>query len=305
MVYILPPKNAFKKGSESIAFIVFELPTFLCFSIFTVIMYLWIIVVIHTRHFDDKKRMSGKKPMVRLAFLLMNIFMYFVFVVFIFLIAILPQATKKSPCFLGSLDSAVTTIERNIKIAYWIFQLVISVLLAIGFLAAALSLLRVILSLRTRDIGRQARFINKGSERAAAADVQMIIITVVAFVCVAFLLVRSSIFLHAAVTSSTLHVIVFCILEVVPQSMLIFYLHPFRCFREAGRRSSGSSNKSRSATTVTSIGTIQSTVTEELSDMQGYSDDSDDSTSSDEYSRRQYLARVPDQDSSLHLSSEM
>jgi hypothetical protein len=249
IIYMVPPKDAFKKGSESIAFIVFELPTFLYFSVFTVIMYLWILVVINTRHFGKRSAMNEKKPVLRLLFIMMNVFMYFVFVVFIFLVAILPQATKKSPCFLGNLDSAVTSIERTIKIAYWIFQLVVSVLLAIGFLVAAIGLLRIVASLNSRDLGRQERYSKRKARRAAAADVQMIIITVVAFVCVIFLLVRSSIFLNVAVNSSTLHVIVFCILEVVPQAMLVFYLHPFRCFRETGRKStSGSSSKGNSST---------------------------------------------------------
>jgi hypothetical protein len=251
MAYVLLPTKAFKKGSESVAFIVFELPTFLYFSVFTVIVYLWVIVVLNTRHFGKKSAMNKYRPLVRSLFAAMNIFMYFIFVAFIFMIAIMPQATKQSPCFLGSLDSAVTSIERTIKISYWIFQLVISVILALGFAVSTVLLLNIIRKLNRRNLGRQEG--QKGESRRAIrraneTDVQMIIITVVAFVCVVFLLVRSAIFLDVAVNGTTLHVIVFCMLEVVPQTMLVFYLHPFRCFREAGRRSTTGSSSSKATT---------------------------------------------------------
>ena len=235
VLYLL--KSDFGKGTESIQFIIFELPTFLYFSVFTVIVYLWIIVVMSTKHFGKKTALDQKSIAVRTVFILVNVFMYAIFVVFIFLIAILPAATKQSPCFLGNLDSAITSVEKSIKIAYWIFQLVICVLLCIGFVVAASGLLHTVIQLRKRDLGRKEA-VGKAKKRANAADVQMVIITIVAFVCVVFLLVRSIMFLDAAVNGSTIHVIAFCLLEIVPQTMLMFYIHPFRCFTEAGRSSS-------------------------------------------------------------------
>jgi hypothetical protein len=235
VLYLL--KSDFGKGTESIQFIIFELPTFLYFSVFTVIVYLWIIVVVSTRHFGKKTALDQKSIVLRTVFILVNVFMYAIFVVFIYLIAILPGSTKTSPCFLGNLDSAITSVEKSIKIAYWIFQLVVCILLCVGFVIASVGLLRIVISLRKRDLGRKEAT-GKAKKKANAADVQMIIITVVAFVCVVFLLVRSIMFLDAAVNGSTIHVIAFCMLEVVPQTMLMFYIHPFRCFTEAGRSSS-------------------------------------------------------------------
>ena len=238
--YMLVGSTAFKNGMESIAFIIFELPTFLYFSVFTVIVYLWVLVVLNTHAFGKKRGQGSRRKLARTAFILLNVFMYSVFVVFIYLIAILPAATKLSPCFLGNLDSAITSVERTIKIAYWIFQLVVSILLAVGFLISLIFLLRILVSLKKRDLGNKGKSSDK-------TDTQMIIITVVALVCVVFLLVRSAIFLDVAVNTTTLHVIVFCLLEIIPQAMLVFYLHPFRCFREAGRQSTtgGSSKGSR------------------------------------------------------------
>jgi hypothetical protein len=245
IVYIIPPRNAFKKGSESIAFIIFELPTFLYFSVFTVIVYLWLIVVLNTQHFGKRAAVKQRTKTIRTVFILMNVFMYFIFVIFIYLIAILPNSTARSPCFLGNLDSAVTSVEKSIKIAYWIFQLIVAIILCVGFMVAAVLLLRIVRSLQKRDLGRKERASSRSRGGGHSSDVQMIIITVVAFVCAIFVLVRSCIFLDVAVNSTTLHVIVFCMLEMVPQIMLVFYLHPFQCFREAGRKSSSRSSSSK------------------------------------------------------------
>jgi len=262
MVYIVPPKGAFKKrGIQSVQFIIFELPTFLYFSVFTVIVYLWMIVVMNTKAFGKRNAAKRRARQIRNIFIIINVFMYFIFVIFIYLIAIYSQTTATSPCFLGNLDSAVSTVERSIKIAYWIYQLVVSVVLCLGFMIAAVMLLRIVHHLSKRDLGRSGqRSPKKSSKRIKSMDAQMIIITTVAFVCAIFLLVRSCIFLDVAVNSSTLHVIVFCLLEIVPQAMLLFYLHPFKCFREAGRKSSESTGSSKGSTSRTF--NAHSTITE-------------------------------------------
>lgn len=267
VAYVLLPSDHFKSGTESLQFILFEAPTFFCFSIFTVIVYLWAMVVLNTRQFG---RRTPRTRVIRNLFILANVFMYAIFVVFIYLIAILPAKTAASPCFLGNLDSAITDVEKKIKIAYWIYQMVVAVALAVGFTICVIYLLGILISLKGRggvrggggrarnsksesslsrslddDRGRgngHAEHNDPAPRRDTSVDVQMIIITFVAFVCIVFLLVRAAIFLDVAVNSTTLHVIVFCILEVVPQAMLVFYMHPFRCFREAGRRSSTRSN---------------------------------------------------------------
>ena len=272
VAYVLLPSNRFKKGTESLQFILFEAPTFFCFSVFTVIVYLWAMIVMTTRNYGKRGGFITNRTLRNL-FILSNVFMYAVFVVFIYLLAILPAKTKESPCFLGNLDSAITDVERTIKIAYWIYQMVIAVILAVGFTCTVIFMIRILLSLSNARGSRSTRARHNGSRSKSSSlsgvdddeagngtsnssrtrhhsghheprtgrdsvQVQMLIITIVAFVCVVFLLVRAAIFLDVAINSSTLHVIVFCILEVIPQAMLLFYLHPFRCFREAGRKTS-------------------------------------------------------------------
>jgi hypothetical protein len=65
----------------------------------------------------------------------------------------------------------------------------------------------------------------------------IIIITVVAITCSVVMLIRSSVFLWAAKTGNAVNVLVFAFLETIPQAFLLFYLHPFRVFREASTSS--------------------------------------------------------------------
>lgn len=244
-VYILPPKNAFVGPAiESIAFIIYELPTFLYFSVFTVIMYLWTMVIINTRRFGRTKNLTGSKALF-VALVLANVFMYFIFVVFIYLTAILPTKTQASPCFLGNLDSASSTVEHSIKVAYWIFQCVVSVLLCLGFLISATAMLKMIMSLRTGTLGSEQS--NVSSKGGDVLSFQLLIITSVALVCIVFLLVRSILFLVVAVNNSSIQIMTFCMLEIIPQLMLLIYIRPPRFFMHAISRVSGATGRSLGA----------------------------------------------------------
>ena len=291
-VIAIQPNVIFKRGDESVEFIVYELPTFFYFSVFTVIVYLWLLVVITTNNFGNRRALNMKRPLIRHVFFALNIIMYAIFIVFIFLMAILPSYDNASPCFKGDYGSTTSKTADRIKISYWVVQLVISCTLALGFLLAALNLLRIVYGLRKRNLGRtngsrttegsrtrshggtsrtddssiemtgDGPSIDSGDDHHAhrrrhspasprtAAGIQMIIITVVAVTCVVFLIIRASIFLYYAYLGGGLPVMLFCMLEVIPQAMLVFYLHPFRCFREAGR-SSTTSKGSRSGINTT------------------------------------------------------
>lgn len=244
-VYIAFPRPTHAMNqvkSDALQFVLYELPTFLFFSVFTVIVYLWLLVITSTYNFDQVPSQQRQPTKLRRAIFAVNLFMYFVFIVFIYLIAILPSYSSSSPCYLGSLDSTISTVERGIRVAYWTLQTVISVVLGVSFTIAAAGLLKLVYSLH-----RQSQRPDSGlrrTERARALDVQMVAISVVAFVCILFLFIRCALFLSVAVHNSSIHVIAFCLLEVVPQTMLVFYLHPLHCFREAGR-STSTSRRSR------------------------------------------------------------
>jgi hypothetical protein len=243
--YVLLPANTFRNGLDSIQFIVFELPTFLYFTVFTVIMYMWLLVVLKAMLWARRGELSTKERRMRLGFILANCAMYLIFVVFIYLVAILPAKQKGSPCFFGSSDSQSGSVTYRIKLAYWIFQAVVVCLVSAGFVTGAAML------------GRTFHKSTK-SNKQAKYYTQIAIISTVALVCIIFLLIRAAIFLWAAKTGRTLNVIVFVILEVVPQAMLLFYVHPFRCFSEEGRSSSSSRHQSGRVVTMKARGTNSS-----------------------------------------------
>lgn len=300
-IIAIQPHNIFSRGDESLEFIVYELPTFFYFSVFTVIVYLWLLVVITTNNFGNRRALDMKRPLIRHVFISLNLVMYAIFIVFIYLLAILPGYDDSSPCFKGDFSNTTSKTARNIKIAYWVVQLVISLCLALGFASAAVLLLRIVQRLRGRNLGRtngsrttegttgsrtrsgtashtgsrtdedsvemtgggshSHHSTDGGGSRShhhhhghapsprTAAGIQMIIITTVAITCIVFLIIRASVFLYYAYAGGGLPIIVFCLLEVIPQSMLVFYLHPFRCFREAGRSSTTSKGSRGSRST--------------------------------------------------------
>jgi hypothetical protein len=238
IVYVLLPANAFGKGMDSIEFIVFEIPTFMFFSVFTAIAYLWLTVVMKTYYLGRKYVVRKREWQLKRGFVIANCLMYLIFVLFIYLIAIVPTRSKTSPCFYGDLDTTNNSATYRIKLAYWIFQLVVSVILCVAFVSAATALMHIVLGLRKNSgVSLKSTRRQKKEQRTYT---QMWIITTVALVCMVFLLIRSSIFLWAAATGQPLNVIIFVLLETIPQLMLLFYVHPFRCFREEGRHTTSS-----------------------------------------------------------------
>jgi hypothetical protein len=233
-VFVSLPANAFKPSAAAGQFVVFELPSFLFFSVFTTIIYLWLMVIAKTGVLGNRKAMKTRRKIMFRTYLAINLLMYLVFIIFIILIAILPKLQEKSPCFLGSASSDATgsNVSYTIKLAYWIFQFIVSVAVGLAFLVAAFMLLR----LMSHSQGVRSK---KGS-----SSKPLIIITSVAVVCSIVILIRSSVFLWSAKTGHAVNVLVFAFLEIIPQAFLLFYLHPFRIFREATTNSTHNSKGS-------------------------------------------------------------
>lgn len=232
--YVLLPSNTFTTKLAAAEFTVFELPTFLFFSVFTSIIYLWLLVVAKTGVLGNRKAMKTRRALMLRVLVIGNLTMYFFVILFIILIAILPRLAKSAPCFLGNAnaDASGNNVSYKIKLAYWIFEFVVSVTVALAFLISALLLLR--LMLRS----------SKALKRSRKYSTPVLIITSVAIICSIGLIIRNSVFLWAASTGNTVNVLVFAFLEIIPQAFLLFYLHPFRVFREA----STSTHNSKSGT---------------------------------------------------------
>lgn len=168
LVYVLLPADAFGTGLDSIQFIVFELPTFLFFSVFTAIVYLWGLVVLRTYYLGKRGLVATREHQMRRGILWVNVIMYLVFVLFIYLIAIVPTLQHNPPCFLGSLSTQNNKATYNIKLTYWIYQFIVSVVLSTGFLAAAAALLYYVNQVRINQ-----KSLGVGSRRAEKQAVRL------------------------------------------------------------------------------------------------------------------------------------
>ena len=245
-VYMVVPSNQFV-GNESIQFIIFELPSFLFFSVYLSIIYLWVNVTLKASQWRKRKRFLGDAESIsRDVFILANIILYAIFIVFMFLISILPSIEKPSVCFLGTQnDTLRNTSFYRVKLAYWCIVAGVCVLVSVGFLIGAFSLLRLVLSVERSGVSKHAQ-----GDRQAKRMNKLFLITGVAAVCTVFLLIRSALFLYAAITSKPINTMVFVMLEVVPSCGLLYYLRPYFLSNlfKSSKTSSRSGRTSDSAT---------------------------------------------------------
>jgi hypothetical protein len=245
-VYMLIPSSTFV-GNESIQFIIFELPSFLFFSVYLSIIYLWVTVTLKASQFRQRKGFMGDaESIARDVFVVANIVLYAIFIVFMFLISILPSIEKPSVCFLGAQNNSLRNSSfYRTKLAYWCILAGLCVIVSVGFLIGASMLLRLVLSVERTGVSKHAQ----GSHRTKRMN-KLILITVVAAVCTVFLLIRSALFLYASITTKSINIIVFVLLEVIPSCGLLYYLRPYLLMGlfKSSRTSSRSSGRSRSAT---------------------------------------------------------
>jgi hypothetical protein len=255
-VYMLIPSANFV-GNESIQFIIFELPSFLFFSVYLAIIYLWVNVTLRASQFRKRKGFMGDAEAIsRDVFVAANIFLYAIFIVFMFLISILPTIEKPSVCFLGSQNNSLRNSSfYRTKLAYWSIVAGLCVLVSLGFIIGASMLLRLVLSVERTGVNRHAQ----GSHRSKRMN-KLILISVVAAVCTIFLLIRSALFLYASITSKSINIIVFVLLEVIPSCGLLYYLRPYFLSGrfKSSRTSSRSSDRSTNSATSPRSGSVPS-----------------------------------------------
>lgn len=246
-IYMLVPASAFT-GNESIQFIIFELPSFLFFSVFLSIIYLWVNVTLKASQWRKRKGFLGDAETVsRNLFIVANIILYAIFIVFMFLISILPSIEKASVCFLGTQNNSLRNSSfYRTKLAYWVIVASLCVIISVGFLIGATSLLKLVLSVERTGVNKHSQ----GGHRSRRMN-KLILITIVAVVCTVFLLIRAGLFLYAAITSKAINIMVFVLLEVVPSCGLLYYLRPYFLISmfKSSKTSSRSSADSATAST--------------------------------------------------------
>lgn len=240
--YLIVPSKSFV-GFESIQFIIFELPSFLFFSVYLSIIYLWVNVVLKASRFGRRKGFLGDvETLSRDVFVVFNLLLYMIFIVFMYLISILPSLEQPSPCFLGAQNNSLRNSSfYKVKLAYWSIVAGLCFLVSLGFIAGATSLLRMVLSVEATGITKH----NQGDARSKRMS-KLYLITAVAMMCTLFLMVRAALFLYSSVTSKPINVMVFVLLEVIPSLGLLYYLRPYwflSWFRSSGTSSRTTSDR--------------------------------------------------------------
>jgi len=171
--------------------------------------------------------------------------MHTVFIVFIILFYTLPLL-QNTPCSLGSLNQHVRNQqEYNINLAYNIFVALICTTICIGFILASGSVLLPMLAMLNRN-KRRATLFNR-----------IKLISFIALTCTICFLIRTALFLYSAITTNSITVIFFVLLEAIPNLGLVYYLRPFDChsggclpLRSTASMSSRSSYRSNSVSTM-------------------------------------------------------
>lgn len=207
--YLLLPTNAFENGYEALKFVIFEFPSFLFFTVYSAVIYLWINVVNFARFMGNKRKIKLATKKMTLLTVLINGIMYLVFVIFILLVAFSSQLESQLPCYLGNSSASGDLVIYRIRLAYWIFLSIICFAVSIAFLISFIFLMKPFLETQKRR-----RF-------------DIVLISVVATLCTVCMLIRSALFLYSAVTRKSIGPIAFVILEALPSIGLLYYLRPF------------------------------------------------------------------------------
>eukprot|EP01122_Echinamoeba_exundans_P014829 TRINITY_DN6807_c0_g1_i1.p1 TRINITY_DN6807_c0_g1~~TRINITY_DN6807_c0_g1_i1.p1 ORF type:complete len:1613 (+),score=228.23 TRINITY_DN6807_c0_g1_i1:46-4884(+) len=190
-------------------YIFFELPTFLFFSAYSVVLYLWTLVIQRSQKMGNLKAADRA---ARLLLLILNIIFYVVFVVFVILFA--TYGTSTSPCAFSEAQaqSRLSNGQRNLGIAYQAVIALICMVLALIFCVQGV---RLVMLLR---VFRQSE--------SKARSIRRIMLTATAAVCTISFVIRSAVFV-AASAGASLPVIVFVLLEVIPSLMVQWIMNPW------------------------------------------------------------------------------
>jgi len=125
-------------------YIVFEIPTFMFFTIYTAIIYLWVTVVLTVARMGRKAAVAR----FRIAYILFNGGMFFVFAIFILIFSLSPStASDFAQCNLGALavTPSFSRSQRSVSLAYNIVIAIICFTLSIAFLISGILLIKPVI----------------------------------------------------------------------------------------------------------------------------------------------------------------
>jgi hypothetical protein len=193
-----------------IQYLLFELPQFMFFSLYTIILFLWNQVLIR-QSVVSKGRSRGRIRRALIGYLVANAFMYAVFVGFVLIYRFWDSSTEV--CAID-ISTAATQDRFYITLAYRIFIAVVCFGVSLAFMIQGIKFIVIF---------RKSKMVNTSGKKSRVR----ILITFVAVLCTALFIGRTIVFLYAAVTGNQVVIIIFVLFEALPCYALLYYLRPF------------------------------------------------------------------------------
>jgi len=226
--FALPPSMLAKSALGGL--MLFEIPGLVFFIMYNSLLYIWSTAIYNAKRLKIKNQAS----LTWNAYIGYNIAMVIIFIIFAIVSFTIGEAAVL-PCKRGDVVD-VNGSHRQVNLAYLIFLAALSSIMAIGVIIAAAMLLRLIGS------G------NKKSKRLQNL-VRMTILILATFPIM--FVVRTLLLIIAAADSSiVIPLIVFSLLEVIPTSVLLYYIFPVGPDGSASSGSTAGTTQTKGKSTV-------------------------------------------------------
>jgi len=189
----------------------FELPTFLFFSLFTAILYFWGKVSVQVIYIG--KYGKTKRKQLEAALFIFNIILYVIFTIFLFIQIAVNVDNNQQTCAVGDLNQILGGADHySINLGYQVLMASLCCVMCIAYVAGSTAILSLFRGSIIKPTQHRRNLIQK--------------ITIFACIFTIFFLIRSALFLYAAITTSTIPVLVWTIFETVPVLGLLYMQLP-------------------------------------------------------------------------------
>jgi hypothetical protein len=274
-----------------IQYLLFELPTFMFFSLYTIVLFLWNQVLIKQSVMaKGRSRVMIKKAFI--AYLIANCVMYAIFVAFV-LIYRFWEGTAIACA--DEIDSTTSQDRFYITLAYRIFIAIVCFGVSVAFMVQGIKFIIVF---------RKHKMVNTSGKKARIR----ILITFIAVLCTGLFIGRTIVFLYAAVTGNQVVVVIFVLFEALPSYALLYYLRPFNSKEIFGvstdsTGTNGSSHRSGSANSQRENGSSAHPATDSLAFTGDDNDDNYPESESEESSSSKGVPEIPHEPAAVAESS--
>jgi len=225
--------------------LLFEVPTLLYYIMYTSVLFLWVKV---TKTIIRLKADAATDTNLKRVYYGINAAMATAFLVFIIAYYAV-QEPDPLPCRRDEIRP-VFVAARSANVAYLIFLATLSIAMAIAYVTLGLLFLKQLFAASV-SAGRRKNFI------------RMTIVVLVS--CVSLFVLRSALILWTALSDNVLPLIVFSILEIIPTSILLYYILPPHSLLQTNTPSQAATVATKMTTATTMTMTMTMTMTESQS----------------------------------------